>query len=63
MSSRRDRQDELPSQWRHLIRNRTTQLAHFRCVIFFTPEHPFRKLSPIEMEFSRTRFLALATDV
>jgi len=33
-----------------------------RCVIFFTPEHPFRKLYPTETQFSRTRFLGRTTD-
>src|SRR4051812_40868324 len=28
----------------------------------FSPEHPFRKLYPIEMQFSRTRFPTHATD-
>jgi hypothetical protein len=33
-----------------------------RCVMFFTPEYSFRKLSAIVMHFSRTAFCGDATD-
>jgi hypothetical protein len=39
---------------------KTTAPPH--CVIFLTAEYLFRKLSSIEMQFSRTRFLMRTTD-
>jgi hypothetical protein len=39
-----------------------SSLHEFRCVMFFTPEYSFRKLSAIVMRFSRTPFCGDATD-
>jgi len=44
------------------MRDRAFDGGISRCVMFFTPEQAFRKLYPIDMQFSRTRCLMRTTD-